>query len=86
MVGFDIEMLHRLAADLEVRLVLVPFRIPDLVDQLNDDHFDLAMSGLVGSLDRAREMQLSDTYLDVTMSVVVPSHRTERRRATGCRG
>ncbi len=75
LVGFDIEMLHRLAADLDVKLVLVPFLIPDLVDQLNDDHFDLAMSGMVGSLDRAREMRLSDSYLDVTMSVVVPAQR-----------
>ena len=77
LVGFDIEMALRLAADLEVRLVLVPFEFATLAGQLARDDFDLAMSGLIGTLDRAQSMQLSDSYLDVTLALVVPF---ERRR------
>ena len=75
LVGFDVAMAHALAQDLRVRLEFVPFDRETLIRQLNGDHFDVVMSGLVGTLERAEAMQHSSPYLDVTLALVVPDHR-----------
>jgi len=75
LVGFDIDMAHRMAADFRVELVFVPFRNETLVKQLEEDHFDIAMCGLGGTLGRASRLMFSDSYLDVTLAAVVEDHR-----------
>ena len=39
------------------------------------DHFDVVMSGLVGTLERAESMLHTAPYLDVTLALVVPDYR-----------
>ena len=56
-VGFDISVAHELARDLGVRIEFVPYEQFTLADQLAADHFDVVMSGLVGTLERAETMQ-----------------------------
>jgi Na+/H+-dicarboxylate symporter/ABC-type amino acid transport substrate-binding protein len=75
LVGFDIDMAHRMAADFRVGLVFVPFRNETLATQLEEDHFDIAMCGLGGTLRRASQLMFSDSYLDVTLAAVVQDHR-----------
>jgi Na+/H+-dicarboxylate symporter/ABC-type amino acid transport substrate-binding protein len=75
LVGFDIDMAHRMAADFGVGLVFVPFRNETLARQLAEDHFDIAMCGLGGTLRRAATFVFSDSYLDVTLAAVVEDHR-----------
>jgi ABC-type amino acid transport substrate-binding protein len=75
LVGFDVAMAHDLARDLGVQLEFVPFDRSTLVSQLGDDHFDVVMSGLVGTLERAEAMLHTAPYLDVTLALVVPDYR-----------
>ncbi|MBW2272861.1 MAG: cation:dicarboxylase symporter family transporter [Deltaproteobacteria bacterium] len=74
LVGLDIEMAHRLASDLGVSLELVPFERETLARQIEKDHFDIAMSGLIGTIERSQRMRLSRPYLQATLSLVVADH------------
>ena len=75
LVGYDISMAHELARDLGVKIEFVPFERATLVQQLQDDHFDVVMSGLMGTLERAELMQHTKPYMDVTLAMVVPDYR-----------
>jgi ABC-type amino acid transport substrate-binding protein len=77
LVGLDIDLAHRLAGDMGVRIDFVPFRIPFLAEQLADDHFDIAMSGLGATGRRATELWLSQPYMNATMALVVRDHDRE---------
>jgi len=77
LVGLAIEMAHQLASDLGAAAEFVPFERGTLAQQLADDHFDIAMSGLVGTMERAEKMRLSRPYLDATFSLVVRDHRAD---------
>ena len=43
--------------------------------QLNDDHFDIAMSGVYGTAEQSAIIRFSDPYMFATMALVVPDHR-----------
>ena len=75
LVGYDINMAHYLAHDLAVQIEFVPFRRATLVEQLRQDHFDVVMSGLVGTLERSVAMEHTAPYMDVTLALVVPDYR-----------
>jgi len=74
-VGYDLEMAQRLANDLGVTIELVPFTFETLSRQLRDDHFDVAMSGVYGTVGQSEDIRLSDPYMFATMALVVPDHR-----------
>ncbi len=74
LVGFDIDLAHRLARDLGVAIEFVPFGVTTLPEQLAKDHFDIAMSGVPATTRRSAQMMLSDPYLDATFALVVPDH------------
>ncbi len=75
LVGYDINMAHALARDLGVKIEFVRFERATLKQQLDNDHFDLVMSGLVGTLERSEVMQHTRSYLDVNLALVVPDYR-----------
>lgn len=75
LVGLDIDMAHRLALDLGVDIEFVPFTPQTLIEQLKQDHFDLAMSGLEGTIERATAFPVADSYMDVTLALVLPDFR-----------
>jgi ABC-type amino acid transport substrate-binding protein len=75
LVGFDVNMAHALARDLSVRIEFVRFDRETLAEQLADDHFDVVMSGLMGTLERSEEMLHTAPYMDVTLAFVVPDYR-----------
>ncbi len=74
-------MAHALAKDLGVSIEFVRFDRESLVQQLADDHFDVVMSGLVGTLERSEAMQHTDPYMDVTLALVVPDFRARDFRS-----
>ena len=76
LVGYDVEMAHSLARDLGVSLELVRFDRATLVQQLNADHFDIVMSGLVGTLERAQAMAHTESYMDVNLALVTRDFRS----------
>ena len=75
LVGFDLDMAQRLARELDAKLELVPFTFNSLSDQLRKDHFDIAMSGVYGTVEQSGDIRLSDPYMFATMALVVPDHR-----------
>ena len=78
LVGFDIELAHRLADELGVRLELVPVRFERLDADLSGGSCDLVMSGVAVTTPRASLMTFSNSYLDETLAFVVPDEARER--------
>jgi Na+/H+-dicarboxylate symporter/ABC-type amino acid transport substrate-binding protein len=74
LVGFDVELAHHLARDLGVTLAFVPVDRDSMAARLDEGYCDLVMSGVAVTTERARELLLSDSYLDETMALVVPDH------------
>jgi Na+/H+-dicarboxylate symporter/ABC-type amino acid transport substrate-binding protein len=83
LVGYDINMVHALARDLAVTIEFVPFARDTLVEQLEADHFDVVMSGLVGTLERSEAMQHTESYVDVNLALVVPDYRARSFKTLG---
>jgi len=83
LVGFDIELAHRLARDMGVTLAFVPVERTTMAAQLAEGYCDLVMSGVVVSTDRAREMLFSDSYLDETVAFVVLDDQREQYASWG---
>ena len=75
LVGFDIEMAHRLAAELRVTLEFVPVDRAQLGDQLAAGGCDIVMSGTVVTPARVTGTLFSRTYLDETLGVIVEDER-----------
>jgi Na+/H+-dicarboxylate symporter len=74
LIGFDVQMAYYLAYDLNVGLEFVPIDRDNLYRQIEKDHFDVAMSALEGTVERAALMPSMDSYMDVTLAIVVPDH------------
>ena len=72
LVGFDIELAHDLARELGVTLAFVPVDRDTMAAQLADGYCDLVMSGVAVTTERARDLLLSDSYLDETMALSCP--------------
>jgi ABC-type amino acid transport substrate-binding protein len=77
LVGFDVEMAHRLAKELGVSLEFIPFEVDTMAQQLNGDHFDIIMAGVPMYTPRLETMSFSAPYLDVTFAFVVKDNRRE---------
>jgi Na+/H+-dicarboxylate symporter/ABC-type amino acid transport substrate-binding protein len=75
LVGFDVEMAHRLARELEVRLEFVPVLFDEVAEGLNSGYCDIVMSGLGITTKRAQEMAFSRPYLEGTLAFLVRDHR-----------
>lgn len=75
LVGFDVDMAHQLAKELNVSLELVPMERTKVVEELNTDYCDVLMSGMAVSTDRAREITFSSTYLQENAAFIVPDYR-----------
>jgi Na+/H+-dicarboxylate symporter len=78
LVGFDVELAHRLSGELGVRLELLPLRRERLDGDLARGVCDLVMSGVAVTTERASRMLLSTPYLDETVALVVPDEARER--------
>jgi Na+/H+-dicarboxylate symporter/ABC-type amino acid transport substrate-binding protein len=77
LVGFDVEMAHRLAEELRVGIEFVPVDRPRVFGQLSGDYCDIVMSGVPVTTDNASRLLLSASYLDETLAFVVPDHARE---------
>jgi ABC-type amino acid transport substrate-binding protein len=64
-----------------VTIEFVRFDRKTLAEQLAEDDFDVVMSGLVGTLERATTMQHTTPYMDVTLGLVVPDYRVRGFRS-----
>ncbi len=75
LVGFDVELMHILARELGVSLEFIPTDFASLAEHLDNGYFDIAISGIPVNTDYIEQMAFSDSYLDVTLALVVPDFR-----------
>jgi len=78
LVGFDIELAHRLASELSVRLEFVPVDRGRMEEQLSAGYCDIVMSGVAVTTLRAATLLFSNSYLDETFALVVPDYAREQ--------
>jgi ABC-type amino acid transport substrate-binding protein len=76
LVGFDVELMHQLAADLDVDIEFVPYDREYLLQDMEEDKFDIAISSLTANprLLASRQFLYSISYLNTNFSFVVPDH------------
>lgn len=75
LVGLDVEMAHILARSLGVGLEFVAVDRSKIFQQLNDGYFDIVMSGMVVTPERAEAASLSTPYMELTLAFVVQDYR-----------
>ncbi len=78
LVGFDVELAYRLAAELGVRLEFIPMQRERLDEDLDRGVCDLVMSGIAITTDRASRTTMSSAYLDETLALIVPDAAREQ--------
>ena len=71
LVGFDIDLAHQLAFDLGVNLEFSPINNGFLIDEINNNYYDIVMSGIFISSNYAQQMELSKPYLNVSLALIV---------------
>jgi Na+/H+-dicarboxylate symporter/ABC-type amino acid transport substrate-binding protein len=71
LVGFDIEMMQDLAAELTARAEFVQVPRAELVSVLSGGVCDIMIGGIVVTASRAAEIRFSRPYVDETMAFVV---------------
>ena len=75
LVGFDVEMAHILAKEIEVTLEFVPVTHDNIAMRLDTNYCDIVMSGIVTTTRRATKMNFSDSYLTDSIAFIVRDHR-----------
>ena len=78
LIGFDIQMAYYLADDLQVGIEFIPMDSSGPSRQLMEDHFDVAMSAMEGTVEQAAQTPAIEPYMEATMAVVVPDHDKRR--------
>jgi Na+/H+-dicarboxylate symporter/ABC-type amino acid transport substrate-binding protein len=75
LVGFEVEMAHNLALNLEVELELIHIDLEQLDALFASGQVDIVMSGLAITPGRARQWLFTASPLDLTLGLLVPDHR-----------
>jgi len=76
LVGFDVEMIAALAHQLGITVEFVPFETGGLIQQdLQNDFYDIAIGGIVDTIQSSQQFPASDPYMFLTMALVVPDYR-----------
>jgi len=75
LMGFDIEMAHRLAGDLGVALELVRVDFSQAPSLLEDGIIDIVMSGIGITPGRLQDFRFGGSPMDLTLGLLVQDHR-----------
>ena len=75
LVGYDVELVHRLAKRIGVRVEFVPYRYETLIEQLETGEIDVAVGGLMMKPERLTKVGFSAPYQIATLSIVIRDHR-----------
>ena len=80
LVGFDIDLMMYLAEDLQVAIEFIPYESGYLIQQLEEDHFDIAVSGITPNLSLLASTRIlySRSYLDTHLALVVPDYQRKQ--------
>jgi ABC-type amino acid transport substrate-binding protein len=74
LVGFDIAYAYQLARDLGVKLKLVPFFWKSLIEELDANKFDIAMSGIYVTDTRLQQFEISLPYYQSKLALIVKAN------------
>jgi ABC-type amino acid transport substrate-binding protein len=77
LVGFDIELMERLAFELEVDIAYIPYSIGGAVSAIDAGQFDIGVSGLQMTTHRLQRLAFTDPVLTLHYALVVKDHRAE---------
>ena len=78
LVGLDVDLAHRLASEMGVRLEFVNIARDRLYEAVQRAECDIVMSGVVVTTVRATRLVFSDAYIDETLAfIVLDSSRNE---------
>ena len=70
-VGYGVDLAHRLAADLGVKILFVPIAQNTIEELFDQDVIDIVMSDIFLSNEKAQTLALSEPYLDVSLALLV---------------
>lgn len=77
LVGFDVEMMHELAQDMETKIEFIPYTLDTAFDGLNSGRFDIAVSGIQMTIKRLEHANFSTPVLDLHYAFVVKDYRAD---------
>lgn len=77
-VGFDIEMAHMLARDLDCMLQLIPLNYADVVYEITAGKYDIGMAGLSMTIERLKKMNYTSPVVFVEKILVVMDFNRDR--------
>ena len=77
LVGFDVELMKKLAAEMEVKIAFVPYTFANVLGAINQGQFDIAISGLQMTTKRIEHVGFTTPVLDLHYSFVVKDHRAD---------
>jgi len=77
LVGFDIEMAHMMARDMNFRLEFILVEFDEISQRLNQGTIDIMMGGLLANPGLAHKMYFSESYIDQTIAFIVKDHKRE---------
>ena len=69
--GYDIAFAYELAYDLGCKLELVPLSYQNLIDELNEGSYDIAMSAVTINEARLKALTFTEPYLSIRLCFVV---------------
>lgn len=70
-VGYDIAFAYELAYDLGCSLELIPMRYENLITELNEQHYDIAMSAITVNEARLKALTFTQSYISPRLCFVV---------------
>jgi len=74
LVGFDVDMMKKLAAELDVEIAFVPYESKTAVDAINGGQFDIAISGIQMTTQRLQLVDFTTPVLSLHYTFVVKDH------------
>jgi Na+/H+-dicarboxylate symporter len=77
LVGFDVDMAHKLAKDFEWNIEFIPIDQEKLAQQLQTGFYDIVMSGIPVTADKLEDMLFTTPYLDTTAALIVEDFRKD---------
>lgn len=77
LVGFDIELMKRLALELDVKIEFVPYEINTALESINGGQFDIGISGIQMTTLRLQHLAFTHPVLTLHYTLVVKDHRAD---------
>lgn len=72
LVGYDVAMVYALARALHSKIIFIPFSWDQLLSNLENNQFDLAIGGIYASPNRLAKVNLTKPYFTTSLALVVP--------------